>query len=230
LKEKTERQPKFLFLFISLALMFLGFPILREGGLLGKYLFDIFFTTLLLTAVLSVVHSRRTYLVTLILAVVSLLFRVGYQVPGIPVTLGMSLAVSMIFFIFMAGIILQFVLSAGRITVDRIYGALCVYLLIGLMFSIVYCLMSMMQPGAFTFSETLLAHHDTTMMTQDNIAPFLYFSFVTLSTLGYGDITPVTAGAQSLAALEAITGQLYIAVLIARLVGLQIVHSTNERS
>lgn len=61
-------------------------------------------------------------------------------------------------------------------------------------------------------------------------AEMIYYSFVTLTTLGYGDIVPVSPSARSLATLEALTGQLYLTVLVARLVGLQITHSARRRS
>jgi nitrate/nitrite transporter NarK len=98
---------------------------------------------------------------------------------------------------------------------DRIVGAICVYLLIGLGCSAVYETLDGVFPGSFRFPA------DTYWMTPSAIR-YRYFSFVTLATLGYGDVTPVTALAGTLASMEAIGGQLYIAITVARLVALSL--------
>jgi len=98
---------------------------------------------------------------------------------------------------------------------DRIVGAICVYVLIGLGCSAVYETLDGVVPGSFRFPA------DTYWMTPSPIR-YRYFSFVTLATLGYGDVTPVTALAGTLASMEAIGGQLYIAITVARLVALSL--------
>jgi hypothetical protein len=98
--------------------------------------------------------------------------------------------------------------------------AVCVYFFIGLMWSFVFSVLESLQPGSFRFGQGLTA----------NVKNFIYYSFVTQTTLGYGDITPVTPPARNLSVLEAIIGQLYLAVLIARLVGVQIAQSFDKRS
>jgi hypothetical protein len=96
----------------------------------------------------------------------------------------------------------------------------CTYFLFGVTWGTLYTLLALVSPGAFSVSPTLAA----VAKWGNPIAPFTpltqYYSFTTLATLGYGDVTPVTAGARALSVLEGITGQLYLAVLIARLVGL----------
>ncbi|PYN84266.1 MAG: hypothetical protein DMD87_28270 [Candidatus Rokuibacteriota bacterium] len=98
---------------------------------------------------------------------------------------------------------------------DRIAGAICVYVLIGLGCASVYETLDGVIPGSFRFPA------DSAWMTLDPIR-YRYFSFVTLATLGYGDVTPVTALAGTLASMEAIGGQLYIAITVARLVALSL--------
>ena len=107
---------------------------------------------------------------------------------------------------------------------DRIVGAICVYLLIGLGCASVYETLDGVIPGSFRFPA------DTAWVTSNPIR-YRYFSFVTLATLGYGDVTPVTALAGILASMEAIGGQLYIGITVARLVALSLAdRSGSEQS
>jgi hypothetical protein len=107
---------------------------------------------------------------------------------------------------------------------DRIVGAICVYLLIGLGCASVYETLDGVIPGSFRFPA------DTAWVTSSPLR-YRYFSFVTLATLGYGDITPVTPLAGTLAAMEAIGGQLYIGITVARLVALSLAdRSDSEKS
>lgn len=80
------------------------------------------------------------------------------------------------------------------------------------------------RPGSFLIERAQVANAD------ERLRQFMYYSFVTLTTLGYGDITPVSPAAKSFSFIEAVTGQIYIAVLIARLVGLHIAHSMSKDS
>ena len=104
-------------------------------------------------------------------------------------------------------------------TADKIYGALCVYLLIGLTWGFMFLTLEGVQPGSFS-----LGQGQPTRIDKDPAA-LVYFSFITLSTVGYGDITPLSPPARAFAFMEAIIGQIYLAVLVARLVGLHIASS-----
>jgi hypothetical protein len=106
------------------------------------------------------------------------------------------------------------VLGEGKVTWHRINGAIAVYLLLGVLFAVSYGMIATLVDGAFA-----VASGDRPAAGWGG---FLYFSLVTLTTVGYGDITPVHAMARSLANLESLVGQLYPAILIARLVSLEI--------
>ena len=110
--------------------------------------------------------------------------------------------------------------QSATTTVDLIYGAVSIYLMMGIAWSFLFMLVETIQPGSFFIRPE---QNIDGILDQ---ADFIYYSFATLTTLGYGDITPATSQARSLAILEAVTGTLYIAVLIARLVGLY--RSTTE--
>jgi hypothetical protein len=103
------------------------------------------------------------------------------------------------------------VFASGHAIGDRVFGACVLYLLLGLIWAVAYHVVNTLHPGALT-------NHGA---DNSDLADWVYFSFVTLTTLGYGDITPVRQSARSLAILEALIGQLYPAVIIARLVSLQ---------
>jgi hypothetical protein len=128
------------------------------------------------------------------------------------------------FYALTATIILLFILRSPRVHEDIIYGAISVYLLIGGAWSSIYSLLETAHPGSFS---VVAAQSVGKAM---NWADFLYFSFATLTTLGYGDIVPVTSQARSLAVVEAVIGVMYLAVIISRLVGLFIAHSTQRES
>ncbi len=108
------------------------------------------------------------------------------------------------------------VFGKGRITADRTAGAMAVYLLVGLLWALIYGVVSAADPNAF---KGLQAFSLAEPGAQQD---FIYFSFVTLTTLGYGDMSPVSNLAKTLAWFEAIFGQLFLAVTIARLVSLEI--------
>jgi hypothetical protein len=118
--------------------------------------------------------------------------------------------------------ILGYVLHSGRVTSDKIFAAICVYLLIGFVWTYAYAILDDMRPGSFA---------DSTETGQtDYVTQLRYFSFATLTTLGYGDVLPRSSTARTMAVLEAVMGQIYLAVLVARLVGLHIVHGARSAS
>ncbi len=113
--------------------------------------------------------------------------------------------------LFVLGLVLARVVTTERVGADAICGAIAVYLLIGVVWAVCYSVIEALAPGSFGFTDPSFDKAWNEL---------LYFSLVTLTTLGYGDITPVGAVARIWSALEAVTGTLYLAVLIARLVSL----------
>ena len=121
--------------------------------------------------------------------------------------------------------ILTYVLRGAQITMDKIFAAVCVYMLIGYAWTFAYALIDELQPGAFVTSSS-----DVPTDYVARVLQMRYFSFMTLTTVGYGDIVPHSNAARTFAALEAVTGQIFLTVLIARLVGLHIVHAHGSES
>jgi voltage-gated potassium channel len=117
-------------------------------------------------------------------------------------------------------LILVDVLAAERIVFDLIFGALCVFVLLGLCWANVYQLIERLAPGSFMVDYARY-QIDAAADPFASLGLFTYYSFVTLTTVGYGDIVPVSALARWLVWLEAVAGQFYMAVFVARLIGLQ---------
>lgn len=127
-------------------------------------------------------------------------------------------------FLLYAGVaILRQIVRSAIVTLDTVLGGVVVYLLIGLQFLVLYSLTEFLQPGSFAGVEAI------EVVGGQGIPDLLYFSFVTLTTLGYGDIRPVGEIARTLAFMQAVIGQLYLTVLIAWLVGVHI-SQNRERS
>jgi hypothetical protein len=125
-----------------------------------------------------------------------------------------------LFVLTLCGVLLSRVMEPGRVTPNRIIGAVVVYLLFAVQFAFLFALTERLSPGAF-------------VMGQDSASGwtgwrFFYLSMITLTSLGLSDITPVNAFARSLVMLEALLGQLYMTVLLARLVSLEVAHRISN--
>ena len=118
-------------------------------------------------------------------------------------------------------VILRQVLISTRVTNDTISGAICGYLLLGLIFAFVYEIEGLAYPGSFLINGAVSRLELGKIFDQHHIGDLIYYSYVTVASLGYGDLAPVSPPARITAAMEAIAGQFYIAILIARLVSIR---------
>ena len=133
----------------------------------------------------------------------------------------LDISFTVIILMFLTGAVLVRVFRDGQINFYRILGSVSAYVLIGMVFGYLYYLCWLFQPGSFNFSIPISTN-------QDLVGDLSYFSFVTLFTVGYGDINAVMPMARSLATMEGLIGQLYPVVLIARLVSLEL-EANKER-
>jgi len=208
------------FYLLGLILMLIAIQPLDEA--IGKYgiLLDLITTAILVSAIYAISQKKNSSIAGVLLAtplLVSMWFHFFKST-----WLQMSGMVSGIaFFAFITMSILSFIFSRDEITKDLIAGAAVVYLLTAIMWTFAYRFIEMMQPGSFAIAESqsIGAH-----------SPFLYYSFVTITTLGYGDIFPVSTAAKSCAILEAVIGQLYLVITVAWLVGVHISQSVAKKS
>jgi hypothetical protein len=201
--------------------MFILVP-LGELGLVLRPGLNVGFLVVLAVAVLGFVRfsnlARLFVVVALALAMTNILLAV---VPSAQLQIADALF-SLIAAGLLGTLLLQRTLRRGEINVHRYQGAFATFLLLGVMFAQGFELVAMVQPGAF---QVLGAP-----ATYDTMLPrLLYYSFTTLTTLGYGDITPIHPYARSLAVLESLVGVIYPAVLIARLVSLDVIDEQEVR-
>ena len=123
-----------------------------------------------------------------------------------------STAAILIFLATATAVAMKQIALDSKVSTNRIIGAICVYLMLGVIWALMYSLLEAAVPGSF---GGIVERSITGAWDPD----WVYFSFVTLTTLGYGDILPLTISARSLAYFEAIVGQFYLAILVAGLVG-----------
>ena len=218
------REGRFLYLALSLLGYLLLTPFLQDILRL-QLIYMLFMTAVLLTSVFAVSSDRRHTVTAAALAVPMLLLDwMAYIYPSKALSLGANL-VTLLFMGCVIVLILKFIFTTREVNRHVIFGAISVYLLIGFSWSILYSILENLSPGSFSQSPVSAASQPA-----DVPASFAYFSFVTITTLGYGDITPLTRKAQSLAVGEAIIGQIYMTVLIAWLVGLYVSRKVTERN
>jgi hypothetical protein len=136
------------------------------------------------------------------------------SIRGASTTAGLSIGA--LFFLGVTGRIVHSILTARSISLDSVFGAICGYLLLGVAFGMTHAMIHTFNPEAFLMNDAIQRQTQQPDGVQN---VFTYFSFITLNTVGYGDITPVSTAARTLAWCEALTGQLYLAVLIAGLMG-----------
>ena len=199
-------QHRYTILFYSLLLTIAAGPLFASMGY-GTDLIELFLAANLVAAVIPVRRrsGRRLLLVILIAALIIRLATAWLNQATLAVA---SLMILTVIALIAAGIALRFAFSARSVDRQHVDAALSAYLLAGVFFGSFYWVLEQIQPGTFTFAGDF------------SRTSAMYFSFVTLATLGYGDIVPRSDVARGLAIVEGVGGQLFLAVLIARLVSL----------
>lgn len=217
-----KQEWRHLALLISILFLFLITPtvIAYPHGVL---VMNVFVAIVLIVASYALSRRKRLFATAVVLSMITVIVAwilVVYPRPWVRI---LSHGCEVILVTYFSVTILTYVLSGTRVTMDKIFAAICVYMFIGYAWSFAYALIEELQPGAFL---SLSASTPTNFVAR--VLEMRYFSFVTLTTVGYGDIVPRSAVARTLANLEAITGQIYLTVLVARLVGLHIVHANTS--
>jgi hypothetical protein len=198
---------------VALVLFIVAIPFLQDlprGDLVQSALL----TLVLVSGLLAIGARRGTLVLAAVLVIAALAakwvnhFRPEVMPPTVHLTAGV------LFLALVSMLLLRFILRATRVNAQVLQAGIATYLVFGLLWTLAYMLVDRLIPDSFVFSA---APGVSRSMDGFNA---LYFSFVTLSTAGYGDIVPAARVARLLAILEATTGVLYMSVLIARLVGL----------
>jgi Ion channel len=200
-----EHDPGLSILLILLLIFMFVIPPFLPPGQERSPVIDVFFTLLLFAGVAGLQLRPAWRGLLLVVAVAAGVTRWLPSATDASVALSGLLSIGL-----MAVVVLVQSFRAGPVSVHRVQGAVAAYLLLGVGWGFAYELVAALHPGAFA----------SALATPPRDRGLMYFSFVTLTTVGYGDVTPVHPAARSLALLEALTGQLYPAILLARLVTL----------
>lgn len=180
---------------------------------------DIAITAVFATAIIVISNRKLHLVIGMVLMIPTLFITWGVNFSNTETMNLISLTGSALFLCYIAGLILADIFRAKMVTLDIIAAGISVYLFFGNICGFVYALINRIDPNAFSIPEITASYLGDNLI---NLSSATYFSFVTLTTLGYGDITPINEFARSLAFLEAAMGQIYLTVLIASLVGIHI--------
>lgn len=215
---KKYFEGRFLFLLIALMGFMVLSPMLGEFVRL-KILMNIFITIVFISSISAISNTRRRVFITVLLA---LPMFISLWIPGIEETTSLYLLGNfsgVLFMTFVVVSIISFVFKEREVDANIIYASIVAYLLLAIIWSFIYKIIETLQPGSFFVPGHIL---------DKDGAIFTYYSFVTITTLGYGDLIPVKDVARAFAALEAVIGQIYLVVLVARLVGLNIAQTMHK--
>jgi hypothetical protein len=215
---KACYKDRFLFLIVFIVVLIVLGPFI-EGFVGLRFFMELLFSIIFITTIYAASQKKKHIIIAAILLIPTLL---AVWTPDIPIhntltTIGYLCG--LIVFAFAVISILIFLFSEEEVTRQTISAAVVVYLLIALMWTFIYRLIENLYPASFAVAHSRLEG-------AENI--YLYFSLVTITTLGYGDITPVGGQALSLAVLEAITGQIYLVVVVAWFVGLYVSRKSKQ--
>jgi hypothetical protein len=201
---------RFVWLLAAILVLLVSYPYFMETPL-GRFFGGLTAILVLMTGVYAMRGRRITLIASIVLAGLALSANLISAISGIRGSAWTEAAFSL-FYAYTTVVMFVEVLRMTRFTRDSMFGIISVYLLIGLTFGSLYDLIETLNPGSFSI------HVEMAGGGHVGFRQLLYYSFMNLTTIGFGDITPVTTQAQSLAILEGVTGVLYVAVLIARIV------------
>jgi hypothetical protein len=188
------------------------------GGTKGNFLQHLGWSAVIFAGLLVASRDRKILRFALLIAlpVLALRWTAGYFAhPVIALAAPLSGA---LFLSFMAAVVFKAIFMERRVTLDEIFGGILVYILVGVVFGLLHYALEIASPGAYLLGDVTIL--STSSGSEDELLnTFRYYSFTTLTTLGYGDIRPQAQFARMLSIGEALIGQLYLAIFIARLVG-----------
>jgi hypothetical protein len=220
-KRVTEKN-NFSYLTGALVVLLFGVSLADEVGFqLGQLLIQAAIIVVLTLGVWSIKSEARWYLTRAGLIVAILMVTVaGLFLQWVQMDL-IWLVMLLAYLIQTTWLAMKQVLFTGPVDANKIVGAVCIFLLIGLIWTTLYMIIALLNPEAFYGLEPGAWY--------DNFADLVYFSYVSLTTLGYGDMAPAAPIARFMAYAEAVTGQFYIAILVASLVGIRISTHRNDQ-
>ncbi len=191
----------------------------------GKFLLEMLFIAALFAGLRAIEIKRGLLRFEVVLLVTSLVLGFAGSLLDHHLLFGLGLVGESLFLSIVAIAILFDLFQSKKVSGDTMAGAVCVYLLISLIFSYLYVLVELCSPASFSFTQGQAGMH---LWLSKEFSSFFYFSLITMTTVGYGDVTPVSKAARTCASLEAILGQVYLTILVARLVGMHLLHQQEK--
>jgi Ion channel len=210
--ESRARTHRFFLLFLFLLAALVLYPY-AETSRFGYYTFRVLGSAAILLTVYAANFRRSLLIFALILAIPAIYQHIRIAKANASTFSIVSIILSFVFDIFMVAVIFRIVFAKEHANSETVFGALCIYLLVGFSFASVYGMVAKLQPNAFYLDPVTNLHR-----VPDRF-DFIYYSFGTMTSLGAAGITAVTPEARSVSILQTILGVLYLAVLIARLMG-----------
>jgi hypothetical protein len=220
---------KYTALLLALLLLLVAHPLVNGDQAFLALLYGLLLATVFLLSILALFQRSRSRVLTLVLGIPTVVgvFTHYLMPPTSPVWTSRLLHLSAVVFLgYTVALILRGLFVETDVSADDINGAFCGYLLIGLAFGHLYCLTESFWPDSFLLQEHLGSLPAAESRRHSLLA---YFSLITLTTLGYGDILPRSTPARTLAAVEAVLGQFYLAVVIAELIARKVSAAIREQ-
>ncbi|MFT3883754.1 MAG: ion channel [Gemmatales bacterium] len=221
----TLYQHRFTILLLTLIVFMLCTPLIielvtEEYAVSGKVTILVISVGWVTAATFAVSTRRRTAIIAIVLMAVSLLLELFTTL--LPTNLSFILfhLLRIVFLGFIVSQVFKHIFKPRLVTFDTISASLCIYLMLGAVWAHIYAIVEMVTPGSIAYVIPHVPEQKSTEIARS--FHMLYFSFVTLSTVGYGDMVPTTTVARMFAVTEAISGQIYLLVMVSRLVGLQV--------
>ena len=217
-------QRRFLYLFLALLLPYLIHPLI-ETEVVGIALLDLAFSLVLIMGIFAVSERKHLAITALTLVVLAQALTWTSHAVSNHLLILTGTAVNGLYLIYTASLLLRHVIRSRTPTSNTIFAALCIYLLLGFIWAFIYSFLQDLNPNAFLFDPRLFHLNPEGKHLFSELYYFIYFSFTTLTTLGFGDIMPASPWSRMLVSMEAVLGQLYLVVMVTYLIGLHI----NER-
>ena len=205
-------EARFLVLLILLLFLLVLTPFL-DKFIETRILMDVFLTAIFIFIIYSIRLKRSQAIIAFVLVLPLIIATWSTYFFEIKTLSMLTRIFGALFFAYAAINILRIIVKSEKVTRETIFAAIVAYLLIALMWAFLYMILELVSPGSFSFPDK---------GSWGEMMRYEYLSFVTITTLGYGDITPVTDQASALVLIEAFVGQIYLVVLVAWLVGMHV--------
>jgi voltage-gated potassium channel len=216
---------RFAILFMLLLCVMLIPPYFEEAVWIGKFWRGLF-TCVLLWALYTVAGSRKVLILALLILVPTISSTWLADAEHETNLAYLDNITNIVYFALICAFMGQYVLTTRKVTLEVIFAAMCLYMMVAVLWAAIYTNLELYYDQAFTFRGQFA---EEAGITKDAIyGHMIYYSFVTISTLGYGDTLPIHRVAQNWSGVEAMLGQFYIAIIIARLVSVYTVEQEEE--